>query len=477
MRIPFFGTRNNLILLTLLLVSIVGILIGFNTKAALYVLGVVGLFGYIFLCIARPFAAFGVLIALGLTVWLSGISLIGGFSVLVGVGLVFVGIWVARLALHRTQFLWWRELWPILGFLAAMGLSMAINWGGPAGFTNIFTYLQLLLLIILVVNFANTPDRLNTLGIIFVITSALMGLMILLDQAGLLPVGLVNNVTGNVTFAGTLDTFERSGGIFGDPNFAALQLLAGLPFVIAFWAVGRGWQKAGLALAGVLIVAGLLYTYSVGGLVGLVVILLLITFFTGRRNLLVITMRVALLGVVCWWLANNVLPKYYLERVWENINLINQLFDSYDMDLLLQLGTERGDTWSAAFNTFLQSPLWGHGPGNAAFLNPMNSAFGSHMPRMAAHNFLLAVANDIGLIGLFFFVALLVLAVRASKPGPGEHFPVRDAVFVALIATMVQGLAIDTQKQKLLWIFLGMAFSIKMQSFSSMSLFRSNEDL
>lgn len=450
-----------LISFVLVLSTLVGLLLAIDIKNGIYIAGLIGALAYIFLCVTRPFAAFGVLMTLGLTVWLSSIPLFGGFSVLVGVGLVFAIIWGARLLRQKIQLSWLPESWPVLGFLAALVLSTVLNWGGPAGLTGFFTYLQLLLFTVLVVNSGNTRKRLNNLGLIFIVTSTLMALMILLDQASLLPAGLVNSVKSGVIVNGSFDSFERSGGIFGDPNFASLQLLAGLPFILEFWSAGNRRQKVGLALAGVLILAGMRYTYSMGGLIGLATILLLKTFFIGKRNLFVMTVRTALLGFVGWWLAFQVLPEYYLQRVGVNLDMFRQFINTNNARLFLQLGTTRGDTWTAAFNTFLQSPIWGHGPGNAIFLNPMNSSLHPYIRSLGAHNFFLSIANDVGIIGFLFFIALLTLALRASWPTPGEKFPVRNAVFIALVASIVQGFALDIQTQKLLWILIGISFSQK----------------
>jgi O-antigen ligase len=464
MMITTIEPRKNLFLTlsVLVMISVLGLVVGIDIRSGIFIASLLGALTYVVLCIIRPFAAFVIFVALGLTIWLSSISLIGGFSVVVGVGLIFVGIWISRLLLRQAQILWRRELWPILGIFVALVLSTALNWGGPAGLAGVFTYFQLLLLTVLLVNFADSPERLKKLGYIFIITSALLALMILLDQAGLLPAGLVNSVEGHIFVNGSLDAFERSGGIFGDPNFTSLQLLAGLPFILEFWSHSPPRQRVGLALAGLLIVTGLRYTYSMGGLVGLAVILLLKTFILGRRNILLVTLQTILLGVVGWWLAFNVLPEYYLERVWANLDLFSQFIKNYDMHLFLRLGTTRGDTWSAAFQTFLQSPMWGWGPGNSVYLNPSHSIFHHYFPKLAAHNFILAVATDLGAFGLFFLVALLLIAVRACWFRRGEQLPVRNAVFVALVASMVQGLGIDMQTQKHFWVLISMALAIKM---------------
>jgi O-antigen ligase len=419
------------------------------------------LFYYILLCIIKPFAAFYILVFLGLMSWFSSIPLFGGFSVIVGVGLVFTGAWITRILLDKTKVILLREYWLLWGLLLVIGLSTLINWGGPAGLGSVFTYLQLLLLVVLVVNFVQTSLHLRALGYLFIITSVFVAMMMLLDEFGVLPVGIIRSVQYGVVFEGNYNQFERSGGIFGDPNFTALQLLVAVPFVLEFWKGASRWQKIILAFSGVVILSAFRLTYSMGGVIGLAMILLVKTFFMGKRNRIIPAVQAILIGFIGWWLALNFLPEYYWARILINFDLINNFVKANDPQVFLKLGTTRGDTWTAAYKTFLQSPLFGLGPGNAVYFNPLHSVYNSNVRVLAAHNFLLTVADDLGIVGLFLFVTLLIFTVRAFWSGGEKQNPVNNAVFVALLASMVQGLALDIHTQKFLWILMGMSFAAK----------------
>jgi len=413
----------------------------------------------VILCVTRPFVAFCVLVFLGLIVWLSRISLIGNFSVIVGIGLVFTFMWISRIILRKTILILLPEFWSLLGLLIAVGLSSLINFGGPAGFGGTFTYLQLILLVIIVVNFSRTPSHLHALGYIFIISSVFIALMMLLAQAGVLPEGIVRSVRAGIVFEGSHVLIDRSGGILGDPNFTALQLLVGIPFILEFWKAASGSQRVFLTVSSVMILWAFRYTYSIGGLVGLAVILFVRTFFIGKHNFYVLAVRAVLILFIGWWLTLNFLPDYYWARVFVNLDLLRSFFRTNDPKIFLQLGTTRGDAWTAAFKTFLQSPIWGHGPGNAVFYNMKNSDFTSFRPVMGAHNFLLSIANDVGIIGFSFFVTLLIQAIRTISLGGEQNNPVKNAIFIALIASLVQGLAIDIHTQKILWILIGMSLA------------------
>ena len=70
---------------------------------------------------------------------------------------------------------------------------------------------------------------------------------------------------------------------------------------------------------------------------------------------------------------------------------------------------------------------------------------------------------ELGLIGMALFGALLLSSL--VQVSPMGRTPLTDsmleqtgrAIFVALVAYIVQGMALDIQNLKLLWILLGMA--------------------
>jgi O-antigen ligase len=176
------------------------------------------------------------------------------------------------------------------------------------------------------------------------------------------------------------------------------------------------------------------------------------------------------MGMIALWLNFRFMPSYYLERIKISLAQLTQYFQTFDQTLFLQLGTFRGDTWQSAVRTFLQSPIIGHGPGNSLFLNPSNSILSYLRPELAAHNFILSIAGDLGLIGLFFFISLLISALWAVRPyGATKTLKnslqiTRNAIFTGLLACVVQGMALDLHTQKALWILIGMAFAYKRYS-------------
>ncbi len=82
----------------------------------------------------------------------------------------------------------------------------------------------------------------------------------------------------------------------------------------------------------------------------------------------------------------------------------------------------------------------------------------------------LAVAGDLGLIGLALFVALFISALKAVRPPPNppEVKSVlqrdRQAIYIALIGYAAQGMALEIHNLKLLWILMGMAIAYRQMS-------------
>ena len=179
------------ILFGLVLIPAVALLAGIDLKIGISIAGLIGAVAFAFLCIIRPFTAFSILILLGLTVWVSNIQLVEGISVMVGVGGLFTTIWMLRLVAGNISFVAVKEFWFLLVLAITIAISTLINWGGPAGIGPVFTYIQLLLLTVLMVNFVMTPSHLYRIGYVFIISSVLMAGFILLDQWNLLPEPLI----------------------------------------------------------------------------------------------------------------------------------------------------------------------------------------------------------------------------------------------------------------------------------------------
>lgn len=466
--------RSTLTLLAVTLTAVAaGVLVVIGHEAYIYILGVVGAAGYVLLCLGWPFAAFTTLLLFALTVWLSGIKVAGGVSAMIGVGAIFTLSWLARLILRPETFVRVREYRLLLALLVMLCISTLVHLDGPAGFAPVLTYLQLLLLFVLVVNLTTTPARLAAVGHLVIVSSASLAVLILLDQIGWLPPQLIPEQ--NLSLAvGVETTISRTAGLWGDANMTALQLTIALPFIMASWPGASRPVRALLLATGGAIIAAFVWTFSMGGLLGLLVMVLIKMLMAPQRQRLFIIARNGLLGLIALSAFITFAPDLFVQRVVILFQSNVEALIAFDQASLLTVGTLRGDAWWAALQAIAAAPLIGYGPGNGVYAIASYSTLRSTVI-LSAHNMFLAVASDLGLIGLTFFAALYAKALQAVRPRPHtlavepELHRTREAIFIALIGFAIQGMALEVHHMKLLWVLLGMAIVSRELSNRSMS--------
>jgi O-antigen ligase len=298
-------------------------------------------------------------------------------------------------------------------------------------------------------------------GYSVIISSALLAVLILLDQIGWLPPWLIPEQ--NLALApGKQIIISRTAGLWGDANVTALQLTIALPFILVSWAGASRPMQALLLAAGGAIIAAFVWTFSMGGLLGLSVMLLIKMLMAPQQHRLFIITRNSLLGIIALLAFITLAPDLFVQRVVILFESTVEALVTFDQASLLTVGTLRGDAWWAALRAIAAAPLLGYGPGNGMYATASHSLLRSGII-LSPHNMFLAVAGDLGLIGLAFFVALCVAALRAvrSQPNAPAVEPAlhrtREALFIALIGFAVQGMALEVHNMKLLWILLGMA--------------------
>ena len=420
---------------------------------------------YVVLCLSRPFAAFIVLVFFALTVWLSGIKVAGGISAMIGIGAIFTLSWLVRLIARSESFIRVKEYGLLLALLMITGVTALLHLDGPAGSAALLTYVQLYLLFVLVVNLITTPGRLDAVSNLIVISSTLLAALILLDQIGWLPAALIPEQTMDIA-AGQNVVISRTAGLWGDANFTALQLTIALPFILAAWSGASQARRALLLAAGAVILAAFVWTFSMGGLLGLSVMLLAAMLMTPRRHRLFRIARNSLFGVIALAALISSAPATFVQRVVVMFESNVSALSAFDQASLLTLGTNRGDTWWAALQAIAAAPWLGYGPGNAVYANASYSVLRLRSRNwVSPHNMLLAVAGDLGLVGLALFVALFIAALQAVRARPDAPAVEpglqrdRQAIFIALIGYTVQSMALEIHNLKLLWVLLGMAIA------------------
>jgi len=154
-----------------------GVLIGFDFRASLWLLGLIGMGGYVWLSFRHPFTAFLILIFAAATEALSRVQITGSISLMVGLGGLFVASWVGRLSLHQAVFTRSKDYLVLSVFALWIIVSVLAN-SQTLRFRNILTYFQQLLLIVLILNFATSIVRLKMLGSIIIASACFSAFLV-----------------------------------------------------------------------------------------------------------------------------------------------------------------------------------------------------------------------------------------------------------------------------------------------------------
>lgn len=256
------------------------------------------------------------------------------------------------------------------------------------------TFIRCIVIFVVLVNVVRTARRLN-------------GLLLLALATGIwLSLGAINDYhLGLLTVEG-YRAGGRGGGIFGNSNDMALFLVTIVPIAIALLlgsrSLGRKFLFGGCA---VLMVCGIVLTYSRGGFIGLLVALTFVAWKAGRHRRLGIVVVGFLL--VASFLA--LVPGYALR-------LASILIPSLD-----PVGSSgaRGGELLRSFYVALRHPIFGIGMGNYA---PEMSHRG-----LVTHNAYTQVAAEMGMAALVCYTMFIVTPLKKLGQIARETFETRGS--------------------------------------------------
>lgn len=262
-------------------------------------------------------------------------------------------------------------------------------WPGGSISTFFETFVKVLIVFVLMLNTLTTPRRLEQVTWLVLMAGGYVAARGIFDY-----VRGVNLVDGG-RLAGAI------GGIFGNPNDLALNLVALLPigFVAA---LSRRHAIQWRAVAGVFVLmmmATIIFTKSRGGLVGLVVVLL---------ALIVVSRRVRP-AIAIWVLGGTLIATPFLPSSF--YHRMSTIFDA-EGDAAEFHGSREARTtvMKEGLRTFAEHPLTGVGAGQFS-----NYDFPGRKERAReTHNALIQVAADLGIFGLALFVFLLYRALGTA---------------------------------------------------------------
>lgn len=302
---------------------------------------------------------------------------------------------------------------PMLLFACVLAVSAVTSFAVKSSVMAVLVYLAFILSYFLLTNFVNTKQRLF----------ALIALMLFVGLF-VAAYGIYQHIFG---FAGgtvwtDTDMFSdietRVVSTFENPNVLGEYLLLLIPVGLAVvWGAKKGYNKLiHLAIVGALSLC-MIYTYSRGNWIGLLVAVFMFFMFYDRRFVW--------LGVVALLLSPMFLPQ----------NVINRFLSVGDM----------GDTstsyrvyiWMGTLNMLKDYWFSGIGVGTEAFnkIYPLYAYSGVMAPH--SHNLYLQIITENGIVGLAIFVSMLVVYFKMCI---STIITCKDKFLKALITGLAAGM-------------------------------------
>lgn len=356
--------------------------------------------------------------------------------------LVMAGVLAAwlldRLMHYERRPLRFPLLGPLLVWGAAQSLCAALAVSRSAALGGLFTYAKILVVFYIIVNMLPSPHWWRR-GV-----DALLAALALLS----LPVVYQGLTGSHFTFWG-FGAMEysatapgqfgwRLAGALGDPNFLAMILVAALP-VAAIQALEprTHWFRRLWSLGVLILTLGaLLFTYSRGAAVGVVLMAVVLLIAHPRRKW-VLTAAVA--GVL---LATAIAP----QQLWGRLaTLVENSAAAPEQAMTDASFRDRRHEMLTGLIMFAHHPLLGVGPGNfeGEYLkySAMAGLTGENTVR-DPHSLYTQLLAETGLVGLAAFVFLLVAAFRWLESGRRRARRLGAVVFARLVGSFELALAV-----------------------------------
>jgi O-antigen ligase len=326
----------------------------------------------------------------------------------------------------------------------------------PLNQTELLTLAQLGVLVLVTAYLLVDAKKVLWMAYVTAASGVLSSLLALASRYHLVTLGAVNMMTTDQGQA-------RISGTVIDPNYFSFQLLIPLAFVVvlAFSARSAGKRALFWAAAAVLC-AGIVSTYSAGAVVGMVAVVLTAVILQLRASL---KQGLAAIGfvIVLTLVVAAFVPPGYGQRIAEKYSVL-------PTQNVAKVGTGRGAAWEAGLRAIGKNPVLGSGLSSTATQMAIAASFTQGTVALkAAHNTYIATAVGTGIVGLLIFVVVNLSAVGAlwsAQSRALEHGDTQAAVAIAclltaLVVTVVQGLQLDLQMEKYLWLLFGAAIAVR----------------
>jgi hypothetical protein len=255
---------------------------------------------------------------------------------------------------------------------------------------------------------------------------------------------------------GTVVGEFRSAGMIGEPNFFAMVMICLTPWAAYLVLTSRTVaRRAAWAVAGVLISYAVFIAYSRGALIGAGAVFLLLAMWgvLPRKSLIYLA--------VAGGVAVMAIP-----TLAARLATIGTVVSGGASDESSAAG--RLSEVSAAWNVFLTHPTLGVGPGQfPLYYQRYASLIGGSSAHTGdgarnAHNIILGVAADVGLVGLIGFLLLIgviVVGLVRARRVPGFRALATTAL-VSVAVYMACSAFLHLAYARYLWLYLAVAASL-----------------
>jgi O-antigen ligase len=200
-----------------------------------------------------------------------------------------------------------------------------------------------------------------------------------------------------------------------------------------------------------LLLVALALTLSRGGYISLMVAIAFVWYRVAReRRFLPVIAMIAILGLLLPFL-----PEAFWQRAESILPSVTEQRETFG---------KRLDLWELGLDMVRDRPILGVGVGNFTSVYEKYARGGMLATRLTAHNAYIAVAAEVGLIGLVLFLVLHGYALHSARSAirvghelGRDDIRIPGTIFeVGILAMMIMGLSGATEAEKLLWIIFGM---------------------
>jgi O-antigen ligase len=385
-----------------------------------------------------------------------------GFPSIAKTMVVVMGVLIlVRRFLFMDQYKGWVVPTLLLGLYAILGtVSLIFASSFDLARTTLIEYLKDALISIIVILLIQRSSSLRVAIWALLSAGIFLGTISFYQQL----TGTFNN---NYWGFAQVDLFSSAGprltGPIGDPNFYAQIMVVLLPL-----AIDRIWNEKHLFLKSLAIWAlfvsalTVVFTYSRGGFLAMVVAVTLIVFLRHLR------LPSVLLGIVVITLIFQFAPVSYKNRITNLSNILPNSRTGGFVDRSIQSRTTEN---LVAWNVFRDHPVFGVGIGN---FNAYYQAYTRQLgldPRAqarSAHNLYLEIAAERGVVGLLVFGSILALALRQvfqasakfKRLGNQQMADLSAAMGVSLITYLVTAFFLHDAFPRFFWVLVGVCWAI-----------------